>query len=184
MSGFYTDPTVIDAYAEEILKESEKKPIVESASTFNEIKTRRGGGYVGVDVLLVETTISLLWSDVAKIKRVNKLFMTVYNMLGSSFPGKYKAHLSFSFCLIREHQDRPPTYSLFVGHNNHNNVHSPTYQINTFLADPKDIRTFSRKLIYETDFEDIALKLYRQSVSPDSKTRIHKIYTMILSILL
>jgi len=24
MSGFYTDPTVIDAYAEEILKESEK----------------------------------------------------------------------------------------------------------------------------------------------------------------
>ena len=44
MSGFYTDPNVIDAYAEEILKESEKKPIVESASTFNEEKKQEEVG--------------------------------------------------------------------------------------------------------------------------------------------
>ena len=178
-----TSQVWIDRYAEALIEESEKKPIVEFLTTFNNIKARKRG-YASVEVLLLDTTISFLWPDADKTSRVIKLLKTAYNMLGSSFPNTYKLHISFTFCLIREHQDRPSTYSLFVGHNNHSNAHTPTYRISTYLEDLKDIRSFSRKFIYETNFDDIAHKLYSQSVSPDSKTRIHKIYSMIVSILL
>lgn len=182
MSGFHTDIGYVDLLGEQLIQQAEDKPISENFFTYTDRINSRGD-HNNLDVMLMETSIPLRWSDSKKKTRLVNLLMNVYKTLGHSFGQNYKFHISFTYCIARNHIDRPTTYSLFVGHNNRTNVYSPICRVESYLADPRDIIEFS-EIFFNMDFEDLALKLFMESTSPSTKAHIYKIYLMVISLIM
>lgn len=183
MSGFTTDSSQIDALANALMEKAEERQIIQNIFVYkNVINLKKEKN--NLEVLLLETNIPLFWETAKKISRLNELFMRIYAILGSSFPRTFQINIGFTYGIMREHLDRPTTYSLFIGHNNRSNMFSPIYKIKIFLEDINDIRTFCEKLFNETDFDDIAERLWIATVSTTTQAKIWKIYMMVLSVLI
>ena len=183
MSGFTTDSSEVDELAKALMDKAEERPIIQNIFVYKNVIDSIGPSK-NLEVLLLETNIPLFWDNSKKISRLNDLFIRIYGILGSSFSRTFQINIGFTYGIMREHLDRPTTYSLFVGHNNRSNMFSPIYKFKIFLQDVQDIRVFCEKLFNETDFDDIAERLWTATVSTTTQAKIYKIYMMVLSVLI
>ena len=73
--------------------------------------------------------------------------------------------------------------SLFLGHQNRQNVHSPTIAFTSSMTDPRSIQNFAVDLFTNMNMNEMAERVWRQAVKVDTKSEIHKIYAIVLSVL-
>lgn len=108
--------------------------------------------------------------------------------------------MDFTYCIKRVHTERETTYrlyffyfqmdinnlfiySLFLGHQNRQNVHSPTVSYNASMIDPRSIQNFALEILNGMNLSDIAERVWRLAVKVTTKAEIHKIYAIVLSVL-
>ena len=62
-------------------------------------------------------------------------------------------------------------------------MHSPTVSYNVSMTDPRDIQNFAIELFTNMNMSEMAERVWRESVAVTTKAEIHKIYSIVLSIL-
>lgn len=73
-------------------------------------------------------------------------------------------------------------FSLWLGHQNRRNVHSPEFSFHVSLTNFRDIQSFAISLFEDMNIDDVAQRLWKNAVATTTKAEIHKIYIMVLSV--
>ena len=73
--------------------------------------------------------------------------------------------------------------SLYLGHQNRKNVHSPTTTYTASMSDPRSIQNFAMWLFTGMNMNEMVERVWRLTFNVTTKAEIHKVYAIVLSVL-